>query len=116
MTLDRYVELVAALLAIATAFGGGVLYLKRTSDRRQRQHRLEQHLREEKELGVDQGQRTIQHLVAHLGMTEKEVLEAALNSRALHRRTRQDDQGFANVLLLEYDDDRLDEQLIRRGN
>lgn len=104
MTFDRYIELAAAILAIVGAIGGAAFYLKSLSERRRRQLRVEQHLRDEKEWGIDQGQRTVQHLMAHLGMTEKEVINAALRSKVVQRRTRQDDQSFDNVLLFEYED------------
>jgi len=105
MTFDRYVELAAAILAIVTAIGGVLLYVRRQSKQRERQLRLERHLREEKEWGIDQGQRTVPHLMAELGMTEKDVLDAAFRSKVVRRRTRQDDQGFARILLFEFDGD-----------
>jgi hypothetical protein len=41
--------------------------------------------------------------MAHLGMTEAEVLHAAFHSKLVRRATNVDDRGHAAGLLFEYD-------------
>lgn len=106
----------AALAAIATAIVAIWAWAHYRYQRRDSRLRVERYLRAEKEWGIDQGQRTVQHLIANLGMTEKEVLDAAFRSKTVRRLTRSDERGFADILLFEYDDHKLDEELIRRRN
>lgn len=63
---------------------------------------LENYLAAEKARGVDKGQRTILHLVANLGLTEDEILQAAFRSKAITRRVDSGVDGKATILLLEY--------------
>jgi hypothetical protein len=52
---------------------------------------------------LDSGARTITHLVAHLGMTEADILEAAFVSKRIARLTGVDaETGRAADLLLRY--------------
>ena len=55
-------------------------------------------------MGYDQGQRTVTHLVAQLGMSESEVLDAAFSSEVVRRVSSVDDRGRAARILFEYDD------------
>jgi hypothetical protein len=98
-------EGLAAFVAIAGAIVTVFVFSVRLIRRRHRRHRLEQYLKDEKGVGFDQGQRTVPHLMAGLGMLEREVLEAAFSSKVVRRVTLVDDRGFAADLLLEYDDD-----------
>jgi hypothetical protein len=104
MTYDRFLDLAGNWAAILTAVVAVFAYGNYRWDRRSKRRRLEEHLRREKRMGHDDGQRSIQHLMAYLGMSEKDVLEAAFASKVVERRTRRDDQGFASILLFEFDD------------
>jgi hypothetical protein len=48
-----------------------------------RSARMETYLRLEKEAGTDRGQRSTKHLMAKLGMTERQVLDASKRSPAI---------------------------------
>jgi hypothetical protein len=112
MSPSDALEVLANIAAVVTASVALFAYLTYRFQQRSRRIRLEQHLQEEKERGWDQGQRTVTHLMAHLGMTEAEVLHAAFQSRMVRRATVIDDQGRADAMLFEYDSD--DELLGRR--
>src|ERR1700692_3152954 len=66
---------------------------------------LENYLKAEKAAGRDKGQRTILHLMARLGLTEAEVLQASFGSKHLVRRLAVDPTTLrADAILLEYVD------------
>jgi len=104
---ERILEILGALAAIATAVVAVWAYAKYRLDRRDKRLRLENHLRQEKETGHDQGQRTILDLMANLRMTESDVMDAAFRSTKVRCVTEVDDQLQAKALLFEYDDDTL---------
>ncbi len=93
----------ANIAAILTAVIAVWAYGRYLWERRQKRLRLEQYLRDEKAAGGNQGQRTLLHLVANLGMAESEIIDAAFRSKYVRRRVGVDDQGRADRLLLEYD-------------
>jgi len=65
--------------------------------------RLVDYLKREKQKGENKGQRTILHLIAKLGMTEVQVLEASFQSGKITRRLSRDgNTGRANEILLEW--------------
>lgn len=103
MTFDAALEVLANIAAVVTAGVAVFAYANYRLEQRSKRIRLERHLKEEKERGLDQGQRTITHLVAQLGMTEAEVLHAAFRSDLVRRATVVDDEGYAEALLFEYD-------------
>lgn len=105
MTYDRVLEIAGAWAAIATACVAVLAYGRYLYNRRDRMRRLEQHLRNEKGLGEDGGQRSVLHLMRYLRMTEGEVLEAAFRSKRVECLTRQDERGLADRLLFEFEDD-----------
>ncbi|HDZ72407.1 MAG TPA: hypothetical protein ENH55_06440 [Aurantimonas coralicida] len=100
MTLLGALSNIAAILTATVAVWAFGRYVW---ERRQKRLFLEQYLREEKTAGGGQGKRTLLHLVAHLGMSESELLDAAFRSRCVRRRLGVDAQGRADRLLLEYD-------------
>jgi hypothetical protein len=102
MTYIRFLEVASHWAAILTAVVATVAYGLYIFERLQKRLRLEQYLKEESDAGRDKGQRTVLHLVAHLGMTESEILDAALRSKHIRRVVTVDDQGRADTLLLEY--------------
>ena len=79
-----------------------ITWLGYLHDRCKRRRRLERYLLTEKLAGHDRGQRTVLHLVAHLGMTEVEIVDVALRSRHIRRVVGKDERGRAETLLFEY--------------
>lgn len=101
----NYLELLAIganVAAIVTACFAGWAYCSYRWERRGKRIRLENYLKHEKEEGADKGQRTIMHLVARLGMTETEIVDAAFRSNCIERKIKSDGVGTASKLLLEY--------------
>jgi hypothetical protein len=111
---ENPLEVLANVAAILTAIVAVWAYGRYLWVQRQRRLRLEHHLREERHVG-NQGHRTLLHLVAHLGMSEAEIIDAAFKSKVIRRRVSVDDQGRANRLLLEYDSGNQEDDLPRRG-
>ncbi|THK33449.1 hypothetical protein EHS39_36285 [Ensifer sp. MPMI2T] len=62
----------------------------------------------------DAGQRTVLHLVAHLGMSEAEIVDAAFRSKVIRRLVSVDNQGKADRLLLVYETGDLEEDFPTR--
>ena len=48
------------------------------------------------------GQRTMLHLVRHVGLTEDEIIKISFESSSIDRKLLPDEAGFANALLFEY--------------
>lgn len=92
----------AAVLTAAIAILG---YRKFRLDRSKRRKALEEYLREEKSLGLDQDKRTVLHLMSNLAMTEAEVLQAGFDSKKIRSSPGIDDHGRANCVFFEYDGD-----------
>ncbi|NTI17046.1 hypothetical protein G6L29_15505 [Agrobacterium rhizogenes] len=101
---ENHLEILANIAAILTAMIAVWAYGRFLWERRQKRIRLETHLRDEKN-SADQGQRTVLHLVAHLGMSEAEIVDAAFKSKVIRRLVSVDEQGRADRLLLEYEYD-----------
>lgn len=95
-------EAVANWAAILTAAVATIAYGRFVVEQRTRRKALEEHLREEKLIGLDQGRRTVVHLMANLGMTEAEVLHAGFRSKLVRTVPGVDDQGRAVRLYFEY--------------
>ncbi|RWD51230.1 MAG: hypothetical protein EOS25_13940 [Mesorhizobium sp.] len=96
---------VANVAATATAVIAGWAWGWYQFDRCRKRKRLVDYLREEKLAGGDQGQRTLLHLIANLGMSESEIMDAAFRSKVISRHVSMDPQGRADRLFLEYDGD-----------
>ena len=93
---------VAAILTALVAAGGYGLY---RWDHYKKRQKLEAYLKAEKALRADKGQRSILHLMAELGLTEAELLQASFRSRHISRRIAPDPATQrAAALLLEYHD------------
>ena len=103
MTYSRVLEITSHWAAILTAGVAVWAYCRYLGERRQKRKRLETYLKAEKEAGKDKGQRTVLHLVAHLGMTETEVVDAAFRSKCTRRVVSTDEKGHASALMFEYD-------------
>ncbi len=96
-------EVTSHWAAILTAGVAVLAYGRYLYERHQKRLRLEAHLKAEKRAGINKGQRTVLHLVAQLGMTETEVVDAAFRSKCILRVVKTDEKGLAIALLLEYD-------------
>lgn len=107
MTYEALLSIIANWAAILTAAVATFAYGKFLYERCDRQRRLENYLRDEKKQGVDNGQRTVLHLMARLAMTESEVLGAAFRSNKIRKALGVDEQNRANALLFEYGGDDL---------
>jgi hypothetical protein len=64
--------------------------------------KLEEYLKAEKATGTDKGQHTALHLMAKLGLTQDEVLQASFRSKVIARRLKVGDDGLASQILFEY--------------
>ncbi|WFU01956.1 hypothetical protein QA648_17930 [Rhizobium sp. CB3171] len=115
MFTEKHLEIFANIAAILTAVIAVWAYGRFLWERRQKRLRLESHLRDEKEMRADEGQRTLLHLVANLGMSEIEIVDAAFRSKVIRRRVSLDEQGRADRLLLEYESGNPDADFPRRG-
>ena len=103
MTYSRVLEVTSHWAAILTAGVAVWAYSRYLYERRQKRLRLEAYLKAERKAGKDKGQRTVLHLVAQLGMTETEVVDAAFRSKCIRRVVSTDSKGHAKDLMLEYD-------------
>lgn len=100
--LGDVANLASILTAIVAAWAGGYYWYARCT----KQKRLEAYLKSEKQINPDGKTHSIVHLMAELGMTEAEILEASFNSKHIVHRTRKDtDTGLAAELLFEYSND-----------
>lgn len=104
MSYRDSLEITSHWAAILTAVIAVIAYIHFGMGRVRKRWRLEAHLKAEKAKGVDKGQRSLLNLVAELGMTETEIIDAAIRSRCISRRVKPNSQGFAGDLLLEYTD------------
>jgi hypothetical protein len=99
------VSTLADIAAIATAVFAGWAYFTYRYHRRQKRQRLEQYLLEQRQgaVGDDTGTRSVTHLMARVGMTEADVLDAAFGSRHIQRFVARDPEtGRAATVMLQY--------------
>lgn len=101
MVYEKAVSIVANWSAILTAVVAVVGYGGYLIGQCERRSRLEAYLRDEKIRGVDQGCRSVVHLMGNLSMTEAELLSAAFRSKTVESRFVVAD-GRADALLFEY--------------
>jgi hypothetical protein len=87
---------------IAAAIGAIVYWLWQKDSIRRKRKKLEDHLRMEKQKLTDKGQRTISHLIKHLGMTETEILQASISPKIIRRLRTETPGGLATEVLFEY--------------
>ena len=96
--LGTIANIAAILTAIIAVFGYGAY---RWDQSRKRQ-RLESYLKVEKTKDKDRGQRSLLHLMAEVGMTEAELIQASFRSKHIARKIAKDEEtGRADALLLE---------------
>ena len=100
---SRFLEITSHWAAILTAVVATIAYGRYVYERRQKRLKLENHLLEERQQGIDRGQRTVLHLMARLRMTESEILDAAFRSKHVCPAVTVDLRGRAEDILFEYD-------------
>lgn len=106
MNIINVIANIAAILtAIVALVGYGIYRWDRCAQRR----KLETYLKAQKEnqslmlTDNDQGQRSLLHLMAKVGMTEGELIQASFRSNHIKRVVATDrETGRANALLLEW--------------
>lgn len=95
--------IIANIAAILTAVIAAYGYGKYCLDRNQKCQQLEKHLKVEKTKGKDSGQRSLLNLMAKVGMTEAELIQASFRSKHIVRKIAKDEEtGRADALLLEW--------------
>lgn len=93
---------IAAILTALVAVGGYSAY---RIDQYFKRRQLEIYLKSEKQKQLDHGQRSLLHLMAKLGMTTSELLQASFKSNHVDRKVSANDKtGRAEALLLEWVD------------
>jgi hypothetical protein len=99
--MEELIGLLANGAAIVTAVVATYGYCAYRIDRLRRRERLEAYLEREQSEASDQGQRSLTHLTAKLGLTEAEMLQASVQSRHIRRVVVSDkDTGRATEILL----------------
>jgi hypothetical protein len=99
--LGLVANIAAILTALVAVVGSAWFVMERGAKRR----RLEAYLKAERDKGQDKGQRSILHLIARVGLTEQEILQASFRSRHIGRvLTTNKADGIAKDILLEYRD------------
>jgi hypothetical protein len=101
--LAAILETIANIAAILTAVVATVGYGTYRWDQRTKRVRLENYLCAEKSKNHDQGQRSLLHLMANVGMTEAELIQASFRSKNIDRKIAPNAKtGRADALLLEW--------------
>jgi len=91
---------VASILTALVAAGAAGYY---ACDRRNKRTKLENYLRDEKLSNPDRHTHTLLHLMAKLGLTESEILNASFRSRRIIRREHIDKAtNLTDQILFEY--------------
>ena len=99
-----WLEISAACATIITAVIVVIAYVHFGSVQLRNRWRVERYLKSEKEAGRDQGQRSLTHLVARIGLTETEIMDASFRSKCIRRRIVSDPATKRAVeVLLEYE-------------
>ncbi len=101
MSYEAALAIVADWAAIGTAAVASIAYGQYLCRRRKRRLTLERYLQAQKSKS-DKGQRSIVHLIAHVGMPETDIFDAAFNSSRIRRRVLTRTDGIADEILLEY--------------
>jgi len=103
--MGSWIETVGNLSAIITAVVALLAYVSYRCHRWQKRQKLERYLQQEKTgaKNDDKGQRTLLHLMARLGMTEQDILQASFDSQQIARKLASDkDTGHSTAILFEW--------------
>lgn len=103
MVYSHLLEITSHWAAILTAAVAVFAYGRYVYERFNKRRKLEEHLKNERDLGTDQGKRSVLHLMANLSMSESEVLDAAFRSTRVRPAVSVDCQGRAEAILFVYD-------------
>lgn len=94
-----FADAAAILTAIIAAWGYGCYRHEQCKKRK----KLEEYLKAEKLIDGDKGQRSILHIVANVGLTESEILQASFSSPHIQRRSVVDEKTKrVTEILFEY--------------
>jgi hypothetical protein len=105
MTLLEWIGLAGNIAAIATAVAAACAWAYYRRDLRKKLEALEVYLKSEKSARIDNGERSVLHLMARVGLTEAEVLQASFRSNLIRRLLAKDPKtNRAEAILLVYDD------------
>ena len=110
MDWTRWLSISSNIAQIITGVAAAIVGGNYVYRRYRRRRALEAHLKDERNRhetsdNLQSGSRSVMHLMAHLAMTEEQILEAAFASRKVKRWTGQDPEtGRANALFLQYDE------------
>jgi len=102
MTYSDCLEVIANGASILTAAIAVWAFLYFQVGRLRQRWRLEAYLKDQQTGGGDSGQRTLLHLVARLGLSEAEIIDAAFRSKVIDRKVSKDEEGKADRLFLVY--------------
>ena len=98
------ISTIANIAAIFTALIAAYGYGSYRIDRYLKDSRLVEYLKSEKNVKEDKGQRSLLHLMANVGMTEAEILQASFRSKHIKRKLAKDNKsGRAEAILLEWE-------------
>lgn len=105
--MDRSaIEYLANLASILTAIVAVCAWSLYGWSGRHKRKKLETYLKNEKQKRQDKGQRSLLHLMANVGLTDSEILQASFKSRYIKRLlTTSAATHLANDILFEYDPD-----------
>jgi len=98
-------SLLADLAAIATAVVAVFWFSYSVYDRCRKRRKLEKYLSERLALYESKKEdcrHSVVHLVAKLGLTEDEILQASFRSKHISRYLQSDNDGIARGILFEY--------------
>jgi hypothetical protein len=96
-------EVASYIAAIGTAAVATCAWRKYQRDNATKQEKLENYLKAEKAKQVNQGQRTLNHLMAHVGLSHADILQAAFDSKKIKLTPKESARGHAIGVWLEYD-------------
>lgn len=103
MTWAEWLSAAANVASIATGVVAVVFYFRIRNDRSEKQRRLENYLKAAKEAG--NANRPVLYLMAELGMSEADIMDAAFRSRHINRRIGPAFMGAGAPVLLSYSEE-----------
>lgn len=97
-------EIIANICAILTACVAVWLFVHIKCAAYKRRTRVEKYLKgaQDSNSGSQKGQHSVLNIMARVGLTEQEVLQASFESKHIKRVLKPDAQGYAQSILLWY--------------
>lgn len=102
MAYRELIEVCAAWSAIFTFLGALFAYGKFLWERKSKRKRLERYLKDVQGTSDDQGLRSLVHLVANVGLSESEIMDAAFKSKHIDRKVKTGQGNLAVEIMLVY--------------